>query len=102
MTGKRVFCNIGRRSPVTHQALLDEADLQQSFYYYDTVAASGADLKHRTFRIDSPHEHRGMLATLLNTAATTSPIAAMSTDRSSRRVVMRFLRGSTRPLRQVR
>ena len=58
-------CNIGRRSPVTHQALLDEADRQQSFYYYDTVAASGADLKQRTFRVDSPHEHRGMLATIL-------------------------------------
>ncbi len=58
-------CNIGRRSPVTHQALLDEAELQQGFYYYDTVAASGADLKHRTFRIDSPREHRLMLATLL-------------------------------------
>jgi hypothetical protein len=58
-------CNIGRRSPVTHQALLDEAERQQSFYYYDTVAASGADLKQRTFRVDSPHEHRGMLATML-------------------------------------
>jgi Glycosyl transferases group 1 len=58
-------CNIGRRSPVTHQALLEEAERQRSFYYYDTVAASGADLKHRTFRVDSPHEHRRMLATLL-------------------------------------
>ena len=58
-------CNIGRRSPVTHQALLDDAERRQSFYYYDTVAASGADLKHRTFRVDSPHEHRRMLATLL-------------------------------------
>jgi hypothetical protein len=58
-------CNLGRRSPVTHQALLEEAERQQSFYYYDTVAASGADLKQRTFRVDSPHEHRGMLATLL-------------------------------------
>ena len=58
-------CNIGRRSPVTHQALLEEAERQQSFYYYDTVAASGADLKQRTFRVDSPHEHRRMLATLL-------------------------------------
>jgi len=58
-------CNIGRRSPVTHQALLDDAEQRQSFYYYDTVAASGADLKHRTFRVDSPHEHRHMLATLL-------------------------------------
>jgi Glycosyl transferases group 1 len=58
-------CNLGRRSPVTHQALLDRAERRQSFYYYDTVAASGADLKHRTFRVDSPHEHRRMLATLL-------------------------------------
>jgi hypothetical protein len=58
-------CNIGRRSPVTHQALLEQAEQQQSFYYYDTVAASGADLKQRTFRVDSPHEHRGMLATML-------------------------------------
>lgn len=58
-------CNIGRRSPVTHQALLEEAERQQSFYYYDTVAASGGDLKGRTFRVDSPHEHRRMLATIL-------------------------------------
>jgi hypothetical protein len=58
-------CNIGRRSPITHQALLDEAERQQSFYYYDTVAASGVDLKQRTFRVDSPHEHRRMLATIL-------------------------------------
>ena len=58
-------CNIGRRSPVTHQALLEEADRLHGFYYYDTVAASGADLKSRTFRVDDPREHRGMLATLL-------------------------------------
>jgi len=58
-------CNIGRRSRVTHQALLEEAERQQSFYYYDTVAASGEDLKGRTFRVDSPHEHRRMLAILL-------------------------------------
>ena len=55
-------CNIGRRSSVTHQALLEDAQRQQSFYYYDTVAATGAD---RTFRVDSPHEHRMMFATLL-------------------------------------
>jgi hypothetical protein len=58
-------CNIGRRSPITHRALLEEAERQQSFYFYDTVAASGADLKQRTFRVDSAHEHRRMLATLL-------------------------------------
>lgn len=58
-------CNIGRRSPVTHQALLEMAERQQIFYYYDTVAASGDDLRNRTFRVDSPHEHRRMLATIL-------------------------------------
>ena len=58
-------CNIGRRSPVTHRALLDDAERRHSFYYYDTVAASGSDLKDRTFRVDSPHEHRRKLATLL-------------------------------------
>jgi hypothetical protein len=58
-------CNIGRRSSVTHQALLEAAERQRSFYYYDTVAASGTDLKHRTFRVDTPHEHRRMLASIL-------------------------------------
>jgi hypothetical protein len=58
-------CNIGRRSPVTHQALLADAERRQSFYYYDTVAASGSDLKQRTFRVDNAQEHRLMLATIL-------------------------------------
>ena len=58
-------CNIGRRSTVTHQALLDDSERRQSFYYYDTVAASGADRKDRTFHVDIPYEHRRMLATLL-------------------------------------
>lgn len=58
-------CNIGRRSPVTHQVLLDTAERQRMFYYYDTAAASGDSLSDRTFRVDSPHEHRRMLATLL-------------------------------------
>jgi hypothetical protein len=58
-------CNIGRRSQVTHRALLTEAEQTQAFYYYDTVAASGSDLKQRTFRVDDPREHRNLLATLL-------------------------------------
>ncbi|MGE0287206.1 MAG: glycosyltransferase [Bradyrhizobium sp.] len=58
-------CNIGRRSQVTHRALLADAARRNSFYYYDTVAASGADLKQRTFRVDDPQEHRLMLATIL-------------------------------------
>ena len=58
-------CNIGRRSAITHDALLQHADRHQLFYYYDTVAASGADRKDRTFRVDSAQEHRKMLATML-------------------------------------
>ncbi len=58
-------CNIGRRSPVTHRALLEDAERRGYFYYYDTVAASGSDLKQRTFRVDSAREHRIMLATIL-------------------------------------
>ena len=58
-------CNIGRRSQVTHQALLADAGRRQCFYYYDTVAASGSDLKQRTFRVDNPGEHRLMLAAIL-------------------------------------
>ncbi len=56
---------IGRRSQITHQALLEDAERLQQFYYYDTVAASGVDLKHRTFSVESPSEHRLLLATLL-------------------------------------
>jgi hypothetical protein len=58
-------CNIGRRSQVAHRALLADAERRQCFYYYDTVAASGSDLKPRTFRVDNPQEHRLMLAAIL-------------------------------------
>jgi hypothetical protein len=58
-------CNIGRRSQITHRALLEYAEQQKTFYYYDTVAASGSDLKERTFRVDNPSEHRVMLASIL-------------------------------------
>src|SRR5262249_53301985 len=60
-----VVCYIGRRSQVTHKALLAEAERQSFFYYYDTVAASGPDRKSRTFRVDNPTEHRRLLSTLL-------------------------------------
>jgi hypothetical protein len=58
-------CNIGRRSPVTHEALLRLARARRIFYYYDTVAASGAGKKQRTFQVDNPSEHRLLLANLL-------------------------------------
>jgi hypothetical protein len=58
-------CNIGRRSPITHDALLQLSAERRMFYYYDTVAASGAGGKQRTFQVDRPSEHRRLLASLL-------------------------------------
>ena len=58
-------CNIGRRSPVTHEAFMGLAREGRIFYYYDTVAASGAGQKQRTFHVDNPAEHRLLLASLL-------------------------------------
>ena len=58
-------CNIGRRSAVTHDALIRLAADRRLFYYYDTIAASGAGGKQRTFGVDSASEHRLLLASLL-------------------------------------
>jgi len=58
-------CNIGRRSPATHDAFLRLAREGRIFYYFDTVAASGAGQKQRTFHVDSHAEHRLLLASLL-------------------------------------
>ena len=58
-------CNIGRRSPATHEALLGLARDRRLFYYYDTVAASGAGGRQRTFSVDDAAEHRLLLAALL-------------------------------------
>jgi hypothetical protein len=58
-------CYIGRRSPVTHEALIRLARDRRIFYYYDTVAPSGAGAKQRTFRVENASEHRLLLASLL-------------------------------------
>jgi hypothetical protein len=58
-------CNIGRRSPITHDALRRLASDGRIFYYYDTVAASGTGLRQRSFHVDDASEHRLLLANLL-------------------------------------
>jgi hypothetical protein len=55
-------CNIGRRSPVTHEKLLDRARQGRLFYYYDTIKPSA---KQVTFHVSSGAEHRLLLANLL-------------------------------------
>ena len=57
--------NIGRRSEVTHQALLELARQGGIFYYYDTVRATGAGGKQMTFSVGNSAEHRLLLASLL-------------------------------------
>ena len=47
--------NIGRRSEVTHQALLDRMELGDFFYYYDTS---------KKIQVRDPQEHRNLLANL--------------------------------------
>lgn len=59
-------CNIGRRSPVTHERLVSLAAARRIFYYFDTFAGgSGREQKQRTFRVADPRQHRLLLASLL-------------------------------------
>lgn len=59
-------CNIGRRSAITHDALVELAAARRIFYYFDTFAGgSGRDHKQRTFRVADPQQHRLLLASLL-------------------------------------
>ncbi len=60
-------CNIGRRSDITHCALLELAHCQGLFYYYDTISSRSAvnAAKQSTFHVKSHREHRLLLANLL-------------------------------------
>ena len=58
-------CSIGRRSPVTHAALMRLARGRHIFYYHDTVLASGRGRRQTTFRVADVEEHRVLLASVL-------------------------------------
>jgi len=57
-------CNIGRRSSITHRALLEMAEARKIYYYYDTFAAPFGS-RQRTFHVSNASEHRLMLGGLL-------------------------------------
>ncbi len=61
------YCNLGRRSPKTHQGLMDLAEKNKLFYYYDTISMSNVvnSSKQQTFPVKNPREHRLLLANLL-------------------------------------
>jgi hypothetical protein len=54
-------CSIGRRSTITHEALLNLAAEKEFFYSYDTFAVSGSKL----IEPSHPQGHRRMMANLL-------------------------------------
>lgn len=54
--------NLGRRSDITHAALLREARRRRLHYLHDTVAPGGANRAQRTFCVDDPAAHRELLA----------------------------------------
>lgn len=56
-------CGIGRRSEVTHHALIEYAENTDSFYYYDTIRTVGTG--QVSFAVTDPREHRKLLANLL-------------------------------------
>jgi hypothetical protein len=60
-------CGIGRRSPVTHDALLELARERGMFYFYDTIQSRpvGTLTKQMTFRVTNPREHRLLFSQLL-------------------------------------
>ncbi|NES83966.1 MAG: glycosyltransferase family 1 protein [Moorea sp. SIO2B7] len=61
-------CGIGRRSNITHKALLELAEKRKMFYYYDTMKTS-SDVKYGkkqiTFRVKNYKEHRSLLSNIL-------------------------------------
>ena len=61
-------CNIGRRSPVTHEALIELSGAGNFFYYYDTFKTSSGvknSGKQQTFRVTSYKQHRFLIANIL-------------------------------------
>jgi hypothetical protein len=57
-------CGIGRRSEVTHRALLEWAAGTERFYFYDTMRRGGP-LAATTFHVIDPAQHRLLYSNLL-------------------------------------
>ena len=58
-------CNIGRRSEITHAALVKLAAARKIGYYYDTITQQGVNAKQRIFHVKDHREHRLLLAQIL-------------------------------------
>jgi hypothetical protein len=93
-------CGIGRRSPVTHAALLQRAQGGAFFYYYDTIESKpfGGSGKQVTFRVGNAREHRLLLASLLKRSRYFIANSAWVDDAALRRggdeIASRFYEGA--------
>ena len=58
-------CGIGRRSPITHAALLAYAQSDARFYYYDTLQVRSGAVSSISYGVTDPAEHRLLLSNLL-------------------------------------
>ena len=58
-------CGIGRRSAITHGALLDYAQSRNRFYYYDTLQVRSGSVSSISYGVTDPAEHRLLLANVL-------------------------------------
>jgi hypothetical protein len=61
-------CGVGRRSKVTHAALVRLAQTEGLFYFYDTIAQAPigrGQLKQVTFQVTDHREHRLLFSNLL-------------------------------------
>jgi Glycosyl transferases group 1 len=54
------ICSVGRRSAITHEALLRYARAKNGFYYYDTIEGP--------FLVGNPSEHRLLYSNILKTS----------------------------------
>jgi hypothetical protein len=58
-------CGIGRRSAVTHEALLAYAQGHNRFYYYDTLQVRSGNVNAISYGVTNPAEHRLLLSNVL-------------------------------------
>lgn len=89
-------CNIGRRSPVTHQVLLRLARERRIHYHYDTISPAAPTWRNAVSAWTTPPRIAPCSATWCNAAATSWPTARASTSRNISSTWTRFPAASTK------
>lgn len=86
------LCNLGRRSPITHKALLELAEKQDFFYWYEPLS------KIKELRFNYPKEHRTLIANLLKNSryfiANYAKIDLTERTKKHQEIATRFFEGA--------